>query len=375
MRNSVLEVRLAGTAKPERAVEPFEVCLRTDPDRDVAHRVEPALDQDAAQTRATGCGRGDDPSERDLLVLGAGRHDPQVPLDRGRSGPGGLGPQVARSRIEPVRVEEHAGLLDDEHPLAERDNPIELAGCQFIERPIVPPQMHGPERSRCGREAAVPVTLPAIPGKAGEITADDRAWRRANFLAMNVRDDSTLCRFAAMQSVCVFLSSSPGRAVDVDAITALASELAARNLTLVYGGAHRGLMGVLADAVLAAGGRAVGVIPQALVEAEIAHRGLTELHVVDTMHQRKAMMFELADAFVVAPGGLGTLEEAFELLTGIQLGYHKKPVVFLDVAAFWPPLETFLDHAVGAGVMRREVRSLFRTASSATAALDALAMW
>jgi len=178
-----------------------------------------------------------------------------------------------------------------------------------------------------------------------------------------------------VRNVCVFLSSSSGRASDVAAITLLARELAARNLTLVYGGAHRGLMGVIADAVLEAGGRAIGVIPTALVEAEIAHRGLTQLHVVDTMHQRKAMMFELADGFVVAPGGLGTLEEAFELLTGIQLGYHRKPVIFLDVESFWPPLETFLDHAVRAGVMRPEVRSLFRTASSASAALDALAMW
>jgi uncharacterized protein (TIGR00730 family) len=178
-----------------------------------------------------------------------------------------------------------------------------------------------------------------------------------------------------VRSVCVYLSSSAGRPVDIAAITALGQELAARDLTLVYGGAHRGLMGVLADAVLAAGGRAIGVIPRALVEAEIAHTGLTELHVVETMHQRKAMMFDLADAFVVAPGGLGTLEEAFEQLTGIQLGYHQKPVVFLDIAGFWPPLEAFLDHAVGAGVLRPEVRSLFRTASSAGAALDALAVW
>ena len=111
-------------------------------------------------------------------------------------------------------------------------------------------------------------------------------------------------------------------------------------------------MGVLADATLAAGGRVIGVIPQALVELEVAHRGLTELHVVDTMHQRKAMMFELADAFVVAPGGLGTLEEAFETLTGIQLGYHNKPIVFLDVDGFWPPLEAFLDHAVERGRAR-----------------------
>jgi uncharacterized protein (TIGR00730 family) len=175
--------------------------------------------------------------------------------------------------------------------------------------------------------------------------------------------------------VTVFLSSSAGRPSDVAAIEALARELARRELTLVYGGAHRGLMGVLADAGLAAGGRVVGVIPQALVELEVAHGGLTELHVVETMHQRKAMMYALADAFVVAPGGLGTLEEAFETLTGIQLGYHNKPIVFLDVDGFWPPLEAFLDHAVRAGVLRPDVRTLFRTASSATAALDALAAW
>ena len=178
-----------------------------------------------------------------------------------------------------------------------------------------------------------------------------------------------------MRSVCVYLSSSAGRPADIAAITALGQELAARDLTLIYGGAHRGLMGVLADAVLAAGGRAIGVIPTALVEAEIAHTGLTELHVVETMHQRKALLSDLADGFIVAPGGLGTLEEAFEQLTGIQLGYHNKPIVFLDVDDFWPPLAAFLDHAVGAGVLRPQVRSLFRTASSATAALDALAVW
>jgi len=176
-----------------------------------------------------------------------------------------------------------------------------------------------------------------------------------------------------MRSVCVYLSSSAGRPSDVAAMQALARELARRDLTLVYGGAHRGLMGVLADAALAAGARVIGVIPQALVDYEVAHTGLTELHVVRTMHERKAMMFELADAFVVAPGGLGTLEEAFEQLTGIQLGYHAKPIIFLDVDGFWPPLEAFLDHAVATGVLRAEVRALFRTASSAATALDALA--
>ena len=119
--------------------------------------------------------------------------------------------------------------------------------------------------------------------------------------------------------------------------------MARRRISLVYGGAHRGLMGVLADAMLEVGGRVVGVIPRALVDLEVAHRGLTELHVVDTMHQRKAMMFTLADAFVVGPGGLGTLEEAFETLTGIQLGYHAKPIVFLEVDDFWAPMAAFLE--------------------------------
>jgi uncharacterized protein (TIGR00730 family) len=179
----------------------------------------------------------------------------------------------------------------------------------------------------------------------------------------------------AVRSVCVYLSSSPGQPVHAAAITELGGAIAARGLTLVYGGARRGLMGVLADAALAAGGRVIGVIPHSLVEAEVAHRGLTELHVVETMHQRKAMMTARADAFIVAPGGLGTLEEAFEQLTAVQLGYHARPIVFLDVDGFWPPLAAFLDHAVRAGVLRREVRSLFRTASSAGAALDALAVW
>ena len=155
----------------------------------------------------------------------------------------------------------------------------------------------------------------------------------------------------------------------------LAAELVRRKLTLVYGGAHRGLMGVLADAVLERGGRAIGVIPRALVELEVAHTGLTELHVVDTMHQRKAMMFTLADAFVVAPGGLGTLEEAFETMTGIQLGYHNKPIVFFDIGGFWAPMEVFLDHSVEAEVLRPEVRGLFRTASTAASALEVLSTW
>lgn len=175
-----------------------------------------------------------------------------------------------------------------------------------------------------------------------------------------------------MQSVCVYLSSSAGLPQHADALRALATEMARRQLTLIYGGAHRGLMGVLADAMLAAGGRVVGVIPKALVDLEVAHTGLTQLHIVDTMHQRKAMMFTLADAFIVAPGGLGTLEEAFEQLTGLQLGYHAKPIVFLDIDGFWRPLENFLDHGVATNVLHPTVRPLVRTAASPTAALDAL---
>ena len=175
-----------------------------------------------------------------------------------------------------------------------------------------------------------------------------------------------------MQRVCAFLSSSDGLPSHVATIGELGRELAARRIALVYGGAHRGLMGVLADATLGAGGAVIGVIPRALVDLEIAHRGLTELHVVETMHQRKALMFSLADAFVVGPGGLGTLEEAFETLTGVQLGYHAKPIVFLDVDGFWTPMQEFLDHAVHANVLRPDVRALFRIASSARHALDVL---
>jgi uncharacterized protein (TIGR00730 family) len=178
-----------------------------------------------------------------------------------------------------------------------------------------------------------------------------------------------------VRHVTVYLSSSDGRPSDVAAIRDLGRELARREMVLVYGGAHRGLMGVLADAALAEGGRVIGVIPQNLVDREVAHTGLTELHVVETMHQRKAMMSARADAFLVAPGGFGTLEEAFEQLTELQLGYHNKPLVFLDVDGFWAPMERFLDHAVEAGVLRGEVRTLFRTASPAASALDALVAW
>src|SRR6185503_522242 len=139
----------------------------------------------------------------------------------------------------------------------------------------------------------------------------------------------------AMRSVCVFCGSS-SRIADAHRTAAaeLGTLIAARGLRLVYGGGRIGLMGVLADAALAAGGEVVGVIPQFLVDLEVAHTGLTELRVVPTMHDRKRAMFELADAFVVLPGGLGTLDETIEIVTWKQLGLHDKPVVLVEVGSF-----------------------------------------
>ena len=174
-----------------------------------------------------------------------------------------------------------------------------------------------------------------------------------------------------MPATCVFLSSSPGvRPGQAEAIRALARAIVGRGHDLVYGGASVGLMGVLADAALAAGGRVVGVIPRALVDREVAHAGLTELHVVDTMHARKAAMFFRADGFVVAPGGFGTLEEAFEVLTAAQIGLHGKPLVFLDVGGFWRRLEPFLDHAVDEGVLRPENRALVQIVDDPVRAVE-----
>lgn len=177
-----------------------------------------------------------------------------------------------------------------------------------------------------------------------------------------------------MPATCVFLSSSPGvRPEQPAAIQALARAIVARGHDLVYGGASVGLMGVLADAALAAGGRVIGVIPRALVDREVAHTGLTELHVVDTMHARKAAMFHRADGFIVAPGGFGTLEEAFEVLTAAQIGLHAKPLVFFDIGGFWRRLEEFLDHAVADGVLRQANRDLIAIVDDAERAVERVA--
>ncbi|MGZ4233684.1 MAG: LOG family protein [Solirubrobacteraceae bacterium] len=158
-----------------------------------------------------------------------------------------------------------------------------------------------------------------------------------------------------MKRVLVFCGSSPGRRPEyVECATALGRLVASRDVEVVYGGAQVGLMGALADAALAAGGKVIGVIPNRLVEAEIAHPGLTKLHVVETMHERKALMAELSDAVIALPGGTGTLDELFELFTWSQLGLHRKPIGLLDVSEYWQPLLRFLEHAVNERFLRAE---------------------
>lgn len=157
-----------------------------------------------------------------------------------------------------------------------------------------------------------------------------------------------------MNSVCVYCGSANGaKPVYADAARAFGRALANAGLTLVYGGGRVGLMGVIADEVIASGGRAIGVITELLYDKEVGHTGLTELHVVPDMHHRKKMMAELADAFVAMPGGAGTLEEFFEVYTWAQLGYHRKPVALYNVDAFYQPLITLLEHTVDEGFTQR----------------------
>lgn len=181
---------------------------------------------------------------------------------------------------------------------------------------------------------------------------------------------------SAMRSVCVFSGSSPGaRPSYARAAEALGREVASRGLRLVYGGASVGLMGVVADAALAAGGEVVGVIPQHLVDREVAHTGLTDLHVTGSMHERKALMADLADGFVALPGGLGTLEELAEILTWSQLGLQSKPCGLLDVEGFFDPLLAFLDHTVTERFVSAEHRALVLAAERPDDLLDRLAGW
>jgi len=152
----------------------------------------------------------------------------------------------------------------------------------------------------------------------------------------------------------------------------LATVLAGRGLGLVYGGGNVGLMGVLADSMLHAGGEVIGVIPQSLVAREVAHRGVTELRIVDSMHQRKALMNELSDAFIALPGGFGTLDEFFEILTWSQLGIHAKPSGLLNVAGYYDSLLAMLDHAVAEGLLRPAHRELVLADTDADALVQRL---
>lgn len=179
-----------------------------------------------------------------------------------------------------------------------------------------------------------------------------------------------------LRRICVFCGASSGRD---PAYAALASDvgagLAARGIGVVYGGGRVGLMGALADATLAAGGEVIGVIPQGLVDRELAHPGLTELRVVDTLHERKATMASLADAFIALPGGLGTLEELAEVTSWAQLDLHGKPIGLLDDGRYWSSLLAWLDEAVAAGFVATAHRGLLLRETDLELLLARLAAW
>jgi uncharacterized protein (TIGR00730 family) len=180
----------------------------------------------------------------------------------------------------------------------------------------------------------------------------------------------------ALSSVCVFCGSNGGAdPAYLAAAEAVGAGLAQRGIRIVYGGGRVGLMGALADSARAAGGEVVGVMPQALVDREIGHTGIDDLRVVDTMHERKALMVELADAFVALPGGIGTLEELFEVYTWAQLGIHAKPLALLDVAGYYEPLAAFLDHAVAQRFLRAETRAMLAVADSIEDVLETFERW
>ncbi|WP_420411469.1 TIGR00730 family Rossman fold protein [Roseibium sp.] len=168
-----------------------------------------------------------------------------------------------------------------------------------------------------------------------------------------------------MKSICVFCGSSYGALEDYsDAAKATGTAIAEQGMRLVYGGARVGLMGTVADAALAAGGEVIGVLPNSLKEKEIEHQGLTELHLVGSMHERKAMMADLSDGFIALPGGVGTLEEIFEVWTWGQLGYHEKPCGFLNIAGYYDHLIAFLDHQVQEGFTKTVMRDMAQIAET-----------
>jgi uncharacterized protein (TIGR00730 family) len=178
---------------------------------------------------------------------------------------------------------------------------------------------------------------------------------------------------AVRSSICVYCGSAADVAQPYkDAAVSLGRLAAEQGIEIVYGGGRVGLMGLVADAALAAGGRVTGIIPRHIVEMEVAHRTLTELVVVETMHQRKQMMADRADAFAILPGGLGTLDEAFEILTWKQLGLHDKPIIVVNIAGYWDPLLALVRHGVGEGFIRPRHAGLFTDVSDIEALLPAV---
>jgi uncharacterized protein (TIGR00730 family) len=179
-----------------------------------------------------------------------------------------------------------------------------------------------------------------------------------------------------LRRICVFCGASDGRDPRyADVARLVGAELANRGIELVYGGGRRGLMGAVADGALAAGGQVIGVIPAALVDRELAHRGVTELRIVDTLHERKAVMAELSDAFLALPGGLGTLEELAEVLSWAQLALHAKPIGALDVGGYFAALGAFLDHATAEGFIAERQRALLIVDDDLDRLLDHFATW
>lgn len=177
-----------------------------------------------------------------------------------------------------------------------------------------------------------------------------------------------------MKKVCVYCGSNSGKQAEyAENACGLARELVKRDITLVYGGASVGIMGKLADTVLELGGNVIGVIPQALVEREVSHHGLTELHVVNSMHERKSMMAEIADGFIALPGGLGTLEEIFEVMTWSNLGFHQKPMALLNTQHYYDHLSSFLDHAVDQQFINANQRDLLYIEESPITLLNRMA--
>jgi len=174
-----------------------------------------------------------------------------------------------------------------------------------------------------------------------------------------------------MKTVCVYCGSNPGRLTDYrEAARLLGYEMAARGLGLVYGGASIGVMGAVADAVLERGGQAIGVIPYSLATKEVSHDGLDELIVVDSMHERKARMAELSDGFIALPGGWGTIEEIFEMLTWAQLGFHEKPCGLLNVASYYNHLFAFLEKAIEQQFVKQEYRPMIIMDETPASLLD-----